>query len=1128
VEQELEKRDIQLIIACLIITAVCLVVGIHYFYQAFPEASIDFRITRDQARNQARAFLAARGLDVEGYQHSAVFRYDGRAKTFLERELGLEGANQVIGDPVRLWRWSNRWVRELQKEEFRVQVTTAGELAGFAHLIEEEQEGARLGEGEARYLAEQFLVEVLEREIADLEFVEADAIGRPGRMDYTFTWKLKDFAVNEATYRLRIGIQGDQVGSFAEYLKVPEAWQRSYQELRSRNQTTGQVARFLLELTLLAMVAVFFISVSQQDIRWKTAIIFGSIAFVLTLLARLNKLPLTEYRYETTDTFGSFLTQQLLLSLVIALGQGLSILFLTAAAEPVYRRAFGQQIRISQQFQLHGIRTKRFLIGTIIGLTLTAFFFAYQTLFYLVAEKFGAWSPAQIPYDDMVNTYIPWIMILLIGFMPAVSEEFISRAFSIPFLHKYLKSRWAAVVISAFIWGFAHAGYPQQPFFIRGLEVGLAGLLIGFVMLRWGILAPLVWHYTVDALYTALILLRSDNSYFVISAALSAGLMLLPLVFAVLLYLRRRFFLDPAYMLNQADVLPLVRPQVKSPQELGPEAQLLRELPDSALATSAPPSWRRLAIAAVLVAASLSVFLIQVEQPLDFIDYAITRPEAQRRAAAHLRRQGVNIDTFQVVTYQLRQANGSAVKYILERDRAGRVNQLYQSHLRPSLWVVRFFRPRQKEEYRVAVDPEDRSVYSVHHLLEEDAAGADLGEKEARAIAEEHMRAHGLDPSAFELKESSSEELKARRDHRFVWEAGEGDPRNLDELKFRCQVKVAGDQPVSLRRYLKLPETWLRDREESTTLQAILNGILIALIVAVLLHLLWLLIRQVRGEGLTWTPLLKIGVLGGAISLLGVLNNLPTLYRSYDTRLYTSIFAVDQIVWDLRFLIGVSLAIIGSLVLMSTLYPDWPERLRDTCRLPFLRDTLPSAALVLVAGRSFEHLTTALKQRFAAHDLSPLPSLVSDLDTFWPFWSGLSNALSIALVLPIALSMGLYYVRRVLKTPLYTLLAVFALAALFAGADARDAGEFYLFAGLFLLHALFIYLAVAFLLRSNLLAYILVGFAGSGLERVEALLGLSAPAYRFHGYLLSFLLVLCIFFIWVLARKQARSASGTF
>ena len=96
---------------------------------------------------------------------------------------------------------------------------------------------------------------------------------------------------------------------------------------------------------------------------------------------------------------------------------------------------------------------------------MTPAFLAYQVLFYIAAEQLvGAWGPADIPYSQMVNTYIPWIMVLLIGFMPAVSEEFISRAFSIPFLHKYLKFRWVAVVIAGLIWGFAHADYPQQPF----------------------------------------------------------------------------------------------------------------------------------------------------------------------------------------------------------------------------------------------------------------------------------------------------------------------------------------------------------------------------------------------------------------------------------------------------------------------------------------------------------------------------------------------------------------------------------------------------------------------------------------------------------------------------------------
>lgn len=120
-EQRLQQKDLRLIAVCIGITAVSLLIGTHYFYAAFPEATIDFRITRDEARDKGQSFLRHRGFDLEGYRHSGIFEYDNQAKTFLERELRLEGATEVIGDPVHLWRWSSRWVKELQKEEFRVE-----------------------------------------------------------------------------------------------------------------------------------------------------------------------------------------------------------------------------------------------------------------------------------------------------------------------------------------------------------------------------------------------------------------------------------------------------------------------------------------------------------------------------------------------------------------------------------------------------------------------------------------------------------------------------------------------------------------------------------------------------------------------------------------------------------------------------------------------------------------------------------------------------------------------------------------------------------------------------------------------------------------------------------------------
>ena len=1105
-ETKLTRKDFAFIGGCVLVAAVSLAVGVHYFYRAFPEASIDFRVTRDEAKAQAADFLAARGFDLAAYRHSAIFRYDNQTKTFLERELGLEGATQVIGDPVQLWRWSNRWVRELEKEEFQATVTTSGELVSFSHLIEEEAPGASLAEAEAHRLAATFLTGELGHDLAALDFVEAQAQERPNRIDYTFSWKLRDFAVGEAHYRFYVRLQGDKIGGFGEYLKIPEAWERDYAELRSRNETTGLVAGTLLILTVLAMLVSFFSGVRARDIRWKTAAIFGAIAAVLTLLAQLNNLPLTLFSYDTTDTYGSFLTGQLLNSLFAAAAQGILIFFLTAAAEPLYRRYYANQIQIGGQFTPAGLRTKRFLLGTILGLAMTPAFLAYQVLFYITAEQFGAWSPADIPYSEMINTYIPWIMVLLIGFMPAVSEEFISRAFSIPFLHKYLKSRWAAVVIAGLIWGFAHASYPQQPFYIRGIEVGIGGIIVGYIFLRFGILAPLVWHYTIDALYTSLILFRSSNSYFIVSAALSAGLMLLPLAVALVLYLRQRRFADPTPLLNKSAAPAAPEAGADEPTAPQPAA------PAPTFAYT-PLSKRRMGWAAAVVVASLGLFALDYEKPLNFVDVRLTQAEAKAKAIEHLAAAGADASAYEVVTYYQNQPDAMTIRYILERDSVAVVNRLYQEDLLASLWVTRFFRYGEKEEYRVAVHPEDGSLYSINHLLAEEAEGADLEEAQAQAIAVDHLRSFGLDPERLELKEASSEKLPNRRDHRFVFEAVEGDGRNVDELRYRVRVNVAGDEPVSIYRFLKVPEDWQRERQESTTLKTALSGLLIVLIAAVVLHGLWLLVRRVRNEGLAWAPLVKISAVGAAFLLLDFLNGLSVVERAYDTRFTLSIFTITQILSFVLGSLGVGLMILAALGLATSLYPDWPARLRAARRVPEFRDAVVGVALILIAREAWQHLRGYVESRFIASDPSLGFGLPSGLDQYLPFWNSLSDGVMGAIFVPIIAGLVLYYSRVVVKKRLYGVLAGLGVGLIMSGSNAAHFDEFLFELLTFGTRVGFVVAAIVLILRNNLLAYVLLGFA-SVLSAVKGLGALSAPAYQLQAGILLLLAFVVVFCLW--------------
>ena len=1112
-EAQLEKKDLGFIGVCLLITVASLAIGIPYFYQAFPEASIDFRVTREEAQEQATAFLATRNIDLSEYRHSAIFRHHDPTKTFLERELGLQKATETIGQPVQLWRWSNRWSKELTKEEYQVDITTTGKLVGFKREIAEEAAGASLDESAAKDLAESFLTTELNRDLTKLEFVETESREHPNRIDHTFSWALREFAVGEATYRFYVTIQGDQIGGFNEELKVPEAWKREFDELRSRNEVTGQVAAIFMLVTILAMLAVFFGRVRARDIRWRTATIFGTIAAALTLLAELNNMPTTEFGYDTTDTYGSFLAQQLFNSLLNALFQGILIFFLTAAAEPLYRRHYSGQIQLGAQFSPTGIRTKRFLLGTILGLAMTAFFFAYQTLFYLAADHFGAWSPAQIPYSDMVNTYIPWIMVLLIGFMPAVSEEFMSRAFSIPFLHRYLKSRWAAVFIAALIWGFAHAGYPQQPFYVRGIEVGIAGIIIGFVFLRFGLLAPLVWHYTVDAFYTALILLRSPNPYFVVSAAISTGIMLVPLAIALILYWRQRRFADPKPLLNEQDLADADEEEQTEPETAAPTTPLTFAY--------TPLSPHRIAISAVVVCAALAFFALDYERPLDFVEIELTRGEAEIAAIAHLAATDVDPASYEIVTFHVNQPNEYAIKYLLERESVATVNHLYSSDLLASLWMTRFFRYGEKEEYRVAVHPATGALYAIHHILPEEAEGADMDEDQAREIAISHLRTHSLDPDLLVMKESSSEKLANRRDHRFVFEAREGDPRNIGELRFRVRIEIAGAQPTSLVRFLKVPESWEREREEGTVLGTILQFLLVALIIALVLHGFWLLIRHVRDGEIRWAPLFKIATIGIALFLLSYLNGLSNFAKDYDTQLTFSIFALFQLIGAIAGSLGIGVAIVAGLGLATGLYPEWPDRLRAARRIPEFRDALIGVALFVVANEIWDHLQGYIGARFIAYNPSPGIDLPSGFDTYFPFWDGLTSGLAAMLGLPILAGMVLYYGRTVLKKRHYWALALIAIGVIGEGSSAVHLHEFFYGFANFLIGNAFIVIGVLLFLRNNLLAYVLLGFV-SLLSTVETLGSIATPTYQIQAAILLILALGLIGFAWWRMGRKTR------
>ena len=115
---------------------------------------------------------------------------------------------------------------------------------------------------------------------------------------------------------------------------------------------------------------------------------------------------------------------------------------------------------------------RSFFFASIRGYSLGFFFLGYITLFYMIGRKYlGVFLPAEGPYSNLLGMYLPWLAPLTISLLAAVSEEYVSRLFSISFLKRYIKWTPAALIIPAAIWAFGHSTYPVFPVYVRGIEL---------------------------------------------------------------------------------------------------------------------------------------------------------------------------------------------------------------------------------------------------------------------------------------------------------------------------------------------------------------------------------------------------------------------------------------------------------------------------------------------------------------------------------------------------------------------------------------------------------------------------------------------------------------------------------
>jgi hypothetical protein len=340
-----------------------------------------------------------------------VFGVDDNAKTYLERQVGLKEANRLMSSEVQVWSWNVRFFKPQQEEEYRVGVSPEGNITGYEHVVPEALAGRDPSRETAQKTAQNFLEAKLGKAASDWDFLpeESNSVKRPNRRDWTFTWEKHGFRAKDAPERLKIELNGDQIGGAREALKVPEQWVRDYKHLRSTNEFYNTVA-IIPYLLLFGMALGIGIQLTRKgQTNWKLALQLGTLVAILLTAMQLNRWPLDLSGFDTNSAYGSFVIKRVMVALAFGLFSALTVSLVLPGGEPLYRAAKPEFLRLRNAFTWRGVRSKEFFSSTIVGFSLAAAHMGFLVAFYLIANHFGAWSPQEVKYDDTLNTSIPWI-----------------------------------------------------------------------------------------------------------------------------------------------------------------------------------------------------------------------------------------------------------------------------------------------------------------------------------------------------------------------------------------------------------------------------------------------------------------------------------------------------------------------------------------------------------------------------------------------------------------------------------------------------------------------------------------------------------------------------------------------
>ena len=422
------------------------------------------------------------------------------------------------------------------------------------------------------------------------ELIESsDTVKLGGRVDHTFVYervherifrdqkKLKEddggdknakkTKLEDARYRIRLSVAGNQLIGLEHYVKIPEDFTRQYTAMRSANVAVSQLSFTGLSILygVAGVIGGIALLLRRKALVTRPAIISGVFLSAMVSAAMVCKFPLEWMTYDTALSLDVFYTQ-----FVIILVANFVFLALVAGTSVAAAEGLGRYVDASgyfghfQFFSLLHPGGADVWEQVLVAYALVPVMFAYEVTFYFTMVRgFGWWTPSSPLVDpDTAAHVLPSVGAIGQSLFAGFWEECLFRA--VPIAGGVLLGEWMGkckttsakllvpvFLVQAVVFGGAHANYPAQPSYARLVELILPSIAFGLLYVRWGLLPGILMHFLYDLVWFALPIFLSPPTAMLTDKLIVLVAALIPGIFAIYRHFAKGPSTPPDQLTNQ-------------------------------------------------------------------------------------------------------------------------------------------------------------------------------------------------------------------------------------------------------------------------------------------------------------------------------------------------------------------------------------------------------------------------------------------------------------------------------------------------------------------------------------------------------------------------------------------------